>query len=220
VQKGVKPLGRRHFSHTHKDKKRFAGFSAMLPQYCLIAVIILCGVIWGSVIAGRTDISKQSSFGMLLQEILSKNIASRGFLSLFLSSFFSSALILCASFVLGLCALGSPGHLVLALFKGAGIGLSMGYIYVRYGAKGFAICTLFILPWALITSLAFMIACREGIRFSFLMARAVLPSGNVPNLWSNFSNYCYRYLFCFGLVLIAALVEALSTMAFSMLFFS
>jgi hypothetical protein len=226
VQKGVKPLRRKHFRHgNHVDhgnsvKKKFAGFSSPLLQYCIIAVILLCGIIWGSVIASKAGISKESSFGILLQEMLSKSAASKGFLNLFLSSFFSSSLLLCASFVLGLCALGSPGHIALALFKGAGIGLSMGYIYVEYGIKGFVICTLFIMPWALITSLAIMIACREGIRFSFFMARALLPKGDQPNLWNELINYSYKYVFCFALVLVAAVIEALSTIAFSMLFFS
>ena len=211
---------KRNVRRSHSSKQKFNGFTSPLPQYCMIAVVLLCGVIWGSVIAGKTDLSNENNFVKLLQETLSKSAASKGFASLFFSSFFSSSLVLCAAYILGLCALGFPGHIALALFKGAGIGLSMGYIYVEYGVKGFAICALFILPWALITSLAVMVACREGMRFSFKMLGALLPSGGPGHLWHEFCEYSYKYLFCFGLALIAALVESLSTIAFAMLFFS
>jgi uncharacterized membrane protein SpoIIM required for sporulation len=213
-------LRQKHFRHRHAGRDKPDGVKSPMLQYCLIASLIICGVIWGSIIAGRVGAANESSFGILLQEMLSKSSASKGFFNLFLSSFFSSSLILCISFVLGLCAVGSPGHIALALFKGAGIGLSMSCIYDEYGVKGFAICALFILPWAIITSFAVMIACREGIRFSVLIARAVLPSGGQPHLFSELSVYCFKYIFCFALVLVAALIEAVSTIIFSMLFFS
>lgn len=223
MQKGVKPLRKKHYRHGHTAKTKAGGikspFSPFL-QYCLIAIVILGGVIWGAEIVSIAGISKENSFGLLLQEMLSKSAASKGFLNLFLSSFFSSSLLLCAAFALGLCAVGSIGHIGLALFKGAGIGLTMEYIYIEYGMKGFAICALFILPWAIITSLAVMIACKEGIRFSILIARVVLPSGGSPRLWNEFCEYCFKYLSCFLLVLVAAVIEALSTIAFSILVFA
>ena len=218
--KGVKPLRKKHFRHRHAVRDKTDRVKTPILLYCLIASLIICGVIWGSIISGRVGVANESSFGILLQQMLSKNAASKGFLNLFLSSFFSSSMLLCISFVLGLCAVGSPGHIAIALFKGAGIGLSMSFIYAEYGIKGFAICALFILPSAIITSLAVMIACREGIRFSFLVARAVLPSGGLPHLFNELSAYCFKYVFCFALVLVAAIIEAVSTIIFSMLFFS
>lgn len=213
-------MRRKHPRHRSIKKSGNRGFRSTLFQYILIGIVILCGVIWGSILARQTGITKQSGFGILVQETLSKDAASKGFFNLLFSSFFSSALLLCTAFVLGLCALGSPGHLAVLLFKGAGIGLSMGYIYIQYGGKGFAICAIFILPGAAITSLAVMLACREGMRFSFFMARAVLPSGGKQQLWNEFCDYCLKYVVCFVLVLIASVIQAFSTVAFSMLFFS
>ena len=213
-------MRRKHIRHRHVGRDPAEGFRYTKLQYCLIAALIVCGVVWGSVLASRAGIENENSFGLLLQQMLSKSAASKGFWNLFFSSFFSSSLLLCVAFILGLCAVGSPGHVALALFKGAGIGVSMSFIYASYGVKGFAICALFILPWAVITSLAVLLACREGIRFSVLMARAVLPVESPAHLWNEFTTYCFKFVFCFGLVLIAAAVEAASTMIFSMLFFS
>lgn len=217
--KEAKPLRHKHIKRVRHMHTVSLHFSPRL-QYILIAVLILAGVIWGGIIADQAGIEKESSFGMLLQQMLSKEAASRGFASLMLSSFFSSSLLICISFVLGLCAVGSPGHIAITLFKGAGIGLSMGYVYLEYGMKGFFICALFILPWALITSFAIMLTCREGIRYSVMIAAAILPSGSSEKLWGEFNQYCLRHLICFLLVLIAAVIEAFSTIIFAMLFFS
>lgn len=218
--KGAKPLRRKHMRIRHGRSKSGVGIKAAFIEYCLIAAVILCGVIWGAKMAGGTSDIKSGSFGILIEQILTKNSTSKGFPELFASSFFSSALLIFIAFALGLCAIGAPGHVAVALFKGAGIGYSMGYIYIEYGLKGFAVCALFILPWAIITSLAVMIACREGIIFSLRMAFQVLPGGSGSNLWPRLRDYCAKYLTCFILALVAAAIEALSTMAFSILFFS
>lgn len=217
-------MKRRHPRHIIIAGKSEHHFSSPLKspmfQYCCLAVILLCGVFWGSVLAGKTDISTDSGLLSILQEVLSKDSATSGFWNLFFASFFSSSLILCISFILGLCALGSPGHIALIFLKGTGIGLSMGAIYVEYGVKGFAICALFILPWALITSFSVMIACREGIRFSFRMMRVLLPSAGQGRLWDEFCTYSYKYIFCIFLISIAAIIQAFSSIIFSLLFFS
>ena len=197
-----------------------SGTKAPVFQYVLVAAFILVGVAIGAVLARRAGIGKEQSFGVLMQEMLSKDAAAKGFGNLFLSSFFSSAVLLCAAYIFGLCAAGLIGEIAVLLFKGAGIGLTMGYVYLQYGVKGVSICALFILPWAIITCLALMVACREGIRFSIRMAAVLAPSGTQEKLWGHFCEYCYKYVFCFLLVLLAALIQAAGTIAFASLFFS
>lgn len=196
------------------------GLASPSFQYLMLALVIITGVVIGATLANRAGLGKESGFHIFMQQTLSKETASKGFWALFSSSFFASAILLCAAFLLGLCVLGAPGHIGISLFKGAGIGLSMGFIYIEYGLKGLGICALFILPWAVLTSLAVMVSCREGIRFSFRLAAAVLPSAGQIRLWEGFCDYCLRYVFCFVLVLIAAAIQALSAIAFSGLFFS
>lgn len=207
--------------HRKRPEKRPAsGARAPVLQYLLVAVFILVGVTIGAVLAKRAGLGKEQNFSVLMQEMLSKDAAAKGFGNLFLSSFFSSAVLLCAAYIFGLCAAGLLGEIAVLLFKGAGIGLTMGYVYLQYGVKGVSICALFILPWAIITCLALMIACREGIRFSMRMAAALAPNGLQEKLWGSFCEYCYKYVFCFLLVLLAALVQAAGTIAFASLVFS
>lgn len=222
--KGVKPLARhKHPAGAAHMRARAAvrnGNRSILLQYFALAVLVLAGVVLGASLSKNAATQTDASLTVFLQDMLSKNVASKGFWYLFASSFFSSSLLLCAAFVLGLCAAGSPGHIGVAVFKGAGIGLTMGCVYVRYGAKGLGICMLFLLPWAILTTFSILIACREGIRFSILVLRVFLPSCAGARLWNAFCDYCTKFVACFVLVFIAAVIQSLSSMAFSALFFS
>ncbi|WP_137143873.1 hypothetical protein [Ethanoligenens harbinense] len=195
------------------------GSSKLFLPYLGLAVLILAGVMVGALLAPGKTPGETSGLQLLSQELLSKAAASQGFLDLFCSSFFSTAVLLCAAFLFGLWAVGVVGVVLVALFKGAGIGLSMGYIYIHYGVSGFMICALFILPWALVTSFAIVVACREGLSFSVCIARAISPAEST-HLWQLFRLYAMRFVVCFGLAALAALIEAGSTIAFSALFLS
>ena len=193
---------------------RARGVSA---PYFGLAVLILAGVLVGALLAQDQSKQTQNGLAALSGQLLSREAAASGFGNLLCSSFFATALPLCAAFFCGLWAVGMVGVFFIALWKGAGLGLSMGVVYIQYGLSGFLICAAFLLPWALITSFAVVVACREGIQFSLGMARAVSPAG-AGQLWPAFRLYCLRFVVCFGLAAAAALVEAVSVLGFSALF--
>ena len=109
MQKGVKPLRKRHPSSRHGREKTPVARAPVI-QYAAVAVLILAGVVIGAVLARKSGIAKEQTFGILMQEMLSKEAAAKGFGKLFLSSFFSSAVLLCVAFIFGLCAAGIIGH--------------------------------------------------------------------------------------------------------------
>ncbi|MFT9076472.1 stage II sporulation protein M [Ethanoligenens sp.] len=211
-------MTRKRMGHPTRKPVNTGNGKLFFPYFGL-AVLILVGVMVGALLAAGRTTAETSGLQLLSQELLSKSAASRGFFDLFVSSFFTTAVLLCAAFLFGLWAVGAVGIVLVALFKGAGIGLSMGYIYIHYGVSGFLICALFILPWALITSFAVVVACREGLSFSLYLIRAISPAENA-HLWQIFHLYALRFVVCFGLAALAALIEAGSTIAFSALFFS
>lgn len=202
----------------HPTRNTVHNGSKLFLPYFGLALLILAGVMIGALMAAGQAAGESSGLQWLSQELLSRSAASRGFLELFFSSFFATSVLLCAAFFFGLWAVGAVGIVLVALFKGAGIGLSMGYIYIHYGVSGFMICALFVLPWALITSFAIVVACREGLSFSFRLARVILPAES-SHLWQLFQMYAMRFVVCFGLAGLAAVIEAGSTLAFSALFF-
>lgn len=210
-------MKRKRIGHPAK-KTDDSGSNRLFLPYFGLAVLILAGVMIGALIAAGQATGQSSGLPLLSQELLSRSAASRGFLELFFSSFLTTAVLLCAAFLFGLWIAGVFGIVIVALFKGAGIGLSMGYIYIHYGVSGFMICALFILPWALITSFSIVVACREGLSFSFRLARTISPAES-GHLSQFFHMYAMRFVVCFGLAALAAVIESGSTMAFSALFF-
>ena len=211
--KEVKPLRKRH-SKRNAAGLRIPGKFSSAYQILALTVLILIGILIGTLLVKNNGVDNQGNFSLFLQSAFSDKAVSKDF-SYFISSFFSSSLLLCAAFFLGLCLAGLPGLLAIPLFLGAGIGYTLAYLYSRYGIKGIAFSTLCILPQAVLTSVAVVLSCREGIRFSFKLCAAVSPSGSDNKLWDSLLEFCYKFVFCFIIVIIAALLEALATMLLS-----
>lgn len=200
---------RRRKKRRGAQKKRALHFLRTNYLVILLAALILAGIAVGSLLARQAAVTGNSGFGALLNASFSADTAKKGFTTLVFSSFFSSSVLLLLAFLCGLCAAGAPGFFLIPLFKGAGLGFSMGYLYIQYSLHGLAISALCILPEGLLTSFALILACREGFYYSLKLACIVLPTGRQFSLWDDFLTYCSRFLVCFGLALLGAVLEAL-----------
>ncbi|MFO7161253.1 MAG: stage II sporulation protein M [[Clostridium] cellulosi] len=194
---------------------------ALLRQYLLFMVLVLAGILTGSIYINSAGVTKSAleGTGFFMQDLVSSEAASKGFLSLAVCSFFPSAALICISYLLGLCAVGFPFEFVIPILYGTFTGASMASIYIRFGAKGLLICLLFILPQALITVLAIIVASREGFKFSKQISHVILR-GVQKNLTIMFRTYCFKYAICFVLAAIASIIQALSIILFSKIFLS
>ncbi|MDR3644043.1 MAG: stage II sporulation protein M [Clostridia bacterium] len=185
------------------------GFFRAHYQIISIAALIVAGMLIGALLARQAAASGQNNFGSVLKASFSAQTASQGFVSLMLSSFLSSSLLLLAAYLCGLCAAGLPVLVVLPLFKGAGLGFSIGYLYIQYGLRGMTLAALCILPEGLIVCIALILACRAGMRYSYRLACTILPTGKQYSLWSDFVSFSCCCLACLGLDLAASILEAL-----------
>ncbi len=205
-----------------KKRNVLPGFkSKPLRQYLLLMMLVLIGVLIGALYVKNSGVNKTGleGTGFFMQDILSLNAASKGFASLAASSFFPISMLVCAAFIFGLCAIGFPFEALIPVFQGIWLGASMASIDIRYGVKGLGICLIFVMPQALITSLAVMVASREGFKFSRSVSKAVF-SGVQKNLTPDFRTYCFKYVVCFLLIAAASMIEALSIIIFSKIFFT
>lgn len=191
-----------------------------LQQYMGLMLLMLVGAAIGAAYVKSSGIGKSSfsGTGFFMQDILSAGAASRSFAGLAASAFFPVAMLLCATYLLGLCALGFPFEIFVPIIHGAWLGSSMAYIDMQYGVKGLGICLLFIMPQAIITALAVMVAAREGTRFSWSVAMTVFRGGQNP-LLGKFRAYCFKYSVCFAFIVLASVIEALSIVLFAKIFF-
>lgn len=223
MQKEGKPLERyRTAAHAVKRKSAVISFkSKPLQQYVGLLILILAGAAIGAAYVRNSGFSRTGleGTGFFIQDILSADAAKKGVLSLAASSFFPVALLLCFSYLLGLCAIGTPFEFFVPIIHGAWLGTAMACIDMNYGVKGLGICILFIMPQAILTSIAVMVACREGIKFSWSVAISIFR-GVQKALLDNFRAYCYKYVICFMFAVIASIIEAFSIVIFANIFFA
>lgn len=217
MQKGAKPLrrARKYHRRTGARSGRAKVFLRSHAFALFMAVLILGGVAAGAYLARQAATAGDASYGSFLTASFSSLTAGRGFLPLLCTAFFNSSLLLILAFLCGLCAAGAPGFVAIPIFKGLGLGFSMGYLYTQYAMRGLWLSALGILPEGILTSVALIIACREGFDYSIKLACVVLPTGKQFTLWEDFLSYCGRFLFCFLLALAGAVLQALLIPALS-----
>ena len=121
----------------------------------IMAVLLgsfLVAMLYGSVLIAQADDALKEKLLFLTQEYLSTR-GEQSVLTTFLSSLSTSAVYLVSAFFLGFFALGQPVCVFMVLFRGFGLGLSMGQIYLNYQAQGFLYCLVLIVPAAVLFTL-------------------------------------------------------------------
>ena len=178
----------------------------------VLVVLIVAGVSVGIFTESRIQVLSNYSTTYVERFIALRS--GESFLSVVLSSFMSSALVLLVLFAAGTSMLG----VILVPFIAALIGLFYGGIsallYSEYSVKGIAFNAVLIVPYAFVFLIALLLAGRESMRFSLLMAKMTLPGSPSVNLAFDFKNYCGRYLFIAFILLAAALTDAVLSCSF------
>ena len=178
----------------------------------VLVVLIIAGVSVGIFTESRIQVL--SNYSTTYVERFLALRSGESFLSVALSSFMSSALVLLMLFAAGTSMLG----VILVPFIAALIGLFYGGIsallYSEYSVKGIAFNAVLIVPSAFVFLIALLLAGRESMRFSLLMAKMTLPGSPSVNLAFDFKNYCGRYLFIAFILLASALTDAVLSCSF------
>lgn len=180
----------------------------------LTAALFFVGMVYGALLIGFGEEELLSSLGVITKEYLTERTKQPIF-DTFFSSLFSSGIFVLLLFLLGFGAISAPVILFLPFFKGLGLGASMGYLYAAYGLKGVAFSAAILLPAALFSSFAIILAAREAFRLSLLFL-----SGFVPRIRGTLSPrviklYCLKFLILFGIVLFSAVIDSAATFLFS-----
>ena len=178
----------------------------------VLVVLIIAGVSVGIFTESRIQVLSNYSTTYVERFIALRS--GESFLSVALSSFMSSALVLLVLFAAGTSMLG----VILVPFIAALIGLFYGGIsallYSEYSVKGIAFNAVLIVPSAFVFLIALLLAGRESMRFSLLMAKMTLPGSPSVNLAFDFKNYCGRYLYIAFILLASALTDAVLSCSF------
>lgn len=179
-----------------------------------MAALFFVGMTYGSIIVGFGDEKLLHTLAFMTKGYMAGRVE-QSLAETFLNSLYTSGAFVLLLFLLGFSAISIPAILFLPLFKGLGLGLSVGYLYITYGVKGVAFTAAVILPAALLSTFAIILAGREAFRLSVLFLSSFIPrlSGTITP--RTVKLYCAKFLVLAGIVLISVIIDCAVTFLFS-----
>lgn len=190
-------------------------FSELAAKNNILVILVLLFV--AGIIAGTFSVSHVKALSDYSEKYIEKFISVRtraSFISVTAESFVGSALTLLLTFAAGASLLGVVFVPMLFFLKGALCGGVSAFLCIEYSVKGIAFNAVLVVPATIVFVTAFILAAREAVKFSLVIAKITLPGTPALNLAVDFKNYCGRYLFICLIVLASALTDAVLSCSF------
>lgn len=178
----------------------------------LLTLLFVAGVA-----AGAASGNRLKGFSELSLEYFGRFITERtdaSFLSVFIGSFVSRAIVLMLVFATGTSLLGVVLSPAVAIFHCMLYGSFSATLYSEYSVKGIAFNAVLVIPCEIIFAVALLLAVRESVKLSLIVARLTLPNTPAGNLSADFRSFCNKYLLICLPVLASALADAAMLRAF------
>ena len=193
------------------------GISEFIKKNKLTAVmtaLFFVGMAYGALVVGFGDDKMLHSLSFMTKGYMN-NRAEQSMAITFFNSLWSTGCFILALFLLGFSSVSIPAIVILPFFKGLGLGTSLGYLYITYALKGIAFSAAVILPAAIFSTFAMILASREAFKLSLLFLAAFVPrlqGGLSPRV---IKLYCAKFLVLSGIILVSAVIDSTVTFLFS-----
>lgn len=186
-------------------------------QLLLSCAFFVIGVIAGCTASGTYGDGTSGALDIIINGFISLK-SDETMAQTFFSSLGSTVPLMLVVFILGFCALGIPLISLSAAFRGIGIGAMLGYMYAFYGVKGISYCLLLVIPPALLSIPAIILACKEAMRFSGIVFSFISKTNGRNDKFPDMRKYCLRFVVFLLALIAAALVDCLFTLLFGRFF--
>lgn len=180
-------------------------------------IILLTFMFISGVAVGSITIGKSQNIQKLSEYFLNTYVSQRtdvSFFSVLFSSFFTSLLTVLFVFVSGASMLGVITVPIWVALRGFLYGAVSSFLYSEYSVKGIAFNAVLVIPAAVVFVISFLLAAKESVKFSVVMAKLTLPRSKPVNLYIDFRSYCASYTFFCVAILISALIDAVLSCSF------
>ena len=185
--------------------------------WLLLCGILIFGMALGALLCRKTPELSQSGIALLADEFQARR-SDQSFWLTFASSFEALFVLFLILFLSGVSAVGIAAVPLVLLFRGAGLGLVMGYFYAAHAFRGFLYVLVLILPNAFLSTLTFLVLGRESMQLSCRIFRFFRPNAPAGSLWPGFRLYCIRSGLLLILLCVSALLDSVLAVAFGSLF--
>ncbi len=186
---------------------------ARFRSVLLLCGILLFGMALGALLCRGTAGLTKSGVALLVDEFRTRR-SDQSFWLTFASSFEALFVLFLILFLSGVSAAGVAAVPLVLLFRGAGLGLVMGYFYAAYAFRGLFYVLIMILPNAFLSTMAFLVLGRESMCLSLKIFRAFRPNASCESIWPGFRLYCIRSGLILILLCVSALLDSVLAVAF------
>lgn len=168
------------FTASADRKKR-----GMLLLYLALTAGIAAGAVWA--------VEKPDAASPLFHQFFDTMHSGATVSGAFCGTFISLALFILAAFLFGTAAVGQPFGVLLLIYRGFGIGLSVALMYIRMGISAFPVLVLSVFPKAVAVSVVSVLAVRELMRSSNAVFRYLVNEGEHYGEYRGIRIYCIRF---------------------------
>lgn len=206
--------------YTLKKNCNMQSFIKIIKQNKLISLFIfflLMGMVFGALSAKNASSSIIESLDFLFASNF-KNRETQSMFTTFIASLNSLFIFVFFIFLLGLCMFGVVVIPASLFFRGFGLGITAGFLYSMYGAKGILFHLIVILPGVFLSSIAIIIEAKESLIFCSRLISKVLPKAPPEKLWPYFKTYLIKTGYIFIIITICAALDMLLNSIFAHLF--
>lgn len=188
------------------DNYEIINFSKNHKAIIFLSVLLIVGMVFGTVSISTVNMDFIYKVDFLFLNDFNSRVSGTH-LEIFTSSLLSlTAFSLLIEFVT-LSFFGALLIPILTIFKGLGIGMTAGYLYLIYGLKGIAFYILILLPGIFVSSIGIIIFSAESFKFSCKFAKKLLPKSDSTVLWSEFKSYIHKIGCAFVILLFSSLLD-------------
>lgn len=180
-------------------------------------LMFIIGMIYGALLSKAQSAEFLKSLNLITREYASAH-EKQTLLKTLTSSFFSCCIFVVTPYLLGYSAIGQVASFFVPMFKGLGIGLTMGHLYLSYGLKGVSYSALIIVPQTVIGLFAILIGCRESIKLSCTFLGACSSKQVKPFSSETIRLYNIKFSVLLAIALLAAVVDVITVLLFSRMF--
>lgn len=202
---------------TFLNKYEVINFGKNNKVFIFLVCCMISGMVLGAVSVGTINMEIVHKMDFLFLNDFKERIKSNG-TDIFVSSFSS---IVIFAIVTEMCALSFWGSAVIPLvnfFRGLGLGITSGYLYLIYGLKGIAFYILILLPGIFVSSIGLILFSAESTKFSVKFAKMILPRETSESLWDELKNHIKSCGYCMIILLISSLIDLMFMEMFSKFF--
>lgn len=182
-------------------------FSGYLHIWSFLSAIVLCGTLFGGVIAGELKPDATATLGQavlrLLQAVMAHQLAPAT--TIWWQRMVGDGQVLALLWLFGVTLIGFPLVIMTLFLRAFSVGFAVGFTVLQFGWKGFLIASTAIFLHQIVSLSAMVLAGSLAMRFSLRLFQNGIA---LPSMALDFVKYTLWFAAPVGLLMVGAFIQS------------